>query len=437
MSSRPRPEPIDLRSPAFKDDPRPLWRSLHAGPAVVITRQPLLGRVALAVHHAEAMEVLQDPGRFGVDARRVGRRTASGLAWWVPPMFRPLSENLLAREGNEHRELRARVDSAFHRRRLDALQPRIETIVDEALDELLRAADTDFVAHVARPVPQRVISELLGLDLNGAANGRHGSARHASLEGALAALSNVRGPLDLFRVVPAIRLIGTVMREEIERRRSEPRDDLLSELVASDGTGRPLSDDELLSMIFLLYVAGHETTTHLMSTSLLTLLREPTAREALETPLATGAVTELLRYLSPVQMAKPRFVTEELEIGGVRLRRGDTIAPLVGSANMDPRWIEDGYRLDLGRRAGRHLAFGAGPHVCLGLQLALRETRTVLDALFVRWPEIAICAPDATPAWTHRLGMRVLSTLPVTLVPGRRRSSATDGTPRGDARTVR
>lgn len=420
MSSRPRPRPIDLRSPTFKDDPRPLWRSLHAGPAVVITRQPLLGRVALAVHHAEAMEVLQDTGRFGVDARRVGRRAASGLAWWVPPMFRPLSENLLVREGDEHRELRARVDSTFHRRRLEALQPRIEAIVEEALDALSRSADADFVAHVARPVPRRVISELVGLDPDAMANGgggERGKARYASLDDALAALSNVRGPLDLFRVVPAIRLIDAVMRGEIEQRRRAPRDDLLSELVAADGTGRALSDDELLSMIFLLYVAGHETTTHLMSTSLLTLLREPAAREAFETPLATGAVTELLRYISPVQMTKRRFVVEDLEIGGTVLRRGDTIAPLLGSANMDPRWIEDGYRLDLERRAGRHLAFGAGPHVCLGLQLALRETRTVLDALFARWPNIAIAAPDTLPAWTHRLGMRVLSALPVTLAP--------------------
>ena len=423
MNARTKPETIDLRSPVFKDDPRPLWRALHDDAPVVITRQPLLGRVALAVHHAEAMAVLQDTDRFASDARRVGRRTASGLAWWVPPMFRPLSDNLLTREGEEHRELRARVDSTFHRPRLDALQPRIEAIVEEALDALARAPDADFVAHVARPVPQRVIGELLGLDLGVRAGSAAGdevrAARNRRLDGALTALSGVHGPLDLFRVLPAIRVIDRAMREEIDQRRREPRDDLLSELVATEGAGRALSDEELLSMIFLLYIAGHETTTHLMSTSLLTLLREPEARERTEAPLGTGAIVELLRYLSPVQMAKPRFVVRDLEFGGRALRRGDTIAPLIGAANMDPRWIEDGYRLDLGRRAGRHLAFGAGPHVCLGLQLALRETRTVLNALFERSPDVTLPTTRGAPDWTRRLGMRVLGSLPLSGVGNR------------------
>ena len=126
-----------------------------------------------------------------------------------------------------------------------------------------------------------------------------------------------------------------------------------------------------------------------------------------------GAVTELLRYLSPVQMAKPRFATRDVVIGGTTLRRGETIAPLVAAANMDPRWIEDGYRLDLGRRAGRHVAFGAGPHVCLGLQLALRETRTVLEKLLERHPGASLAHADGRPAWTRRLGLRALDALPL------------------------
>ena len=418
---RPRPGPIDLRSPAFKDDPRPTWRRLHDGPAVIVTRQPLLGRVALAVHHAEATAVLQDGERFALDARRLGHRSAAGMRWWVPRPFAALADNMLTRDGDEHRALRARVDSAFQRPRLEALQPRIDALADEAVASLARSPDGDFVRHVARPVPQRVITELLGLGAGGEPRTRSGRAEearaNAALERALGALGDVHGPLDLFRVVPAVRLISAVLRVEIASRRREPRDDLLSVLVDPRGVGRALADDELLSMVFLLYVAGHETTTHLMSTAVLTLLREPGLQErARESSLDVRAVTELLRWLSPVQMGKPRFVSGTLELGGVALRRGDTVAPLVACANMDPRWVEDGYALDLARRPGRHLAFGAGPHVCLGLQLALRETRAVLESLLAHGPDLGLARPDDVPDWTRRLGMRVLASLPLARV---------------------
>ena len=197
VDMRASPTALDLRSPAFKDDPMPTWRRLHDGAAVVLTRQPLLGRVALATRHAEAMTVLQDGERFAVDARRAGQRSAAGLSWWVPGAFRPLAENMLTRDGEAHRALRMRVDRAFHRPRLERLQPRIDAITDEALATLAGASDADFVRHVARSVPQRVIGELLGLEL---APG----ARAAAFERAVATLSSVHGPLDLFRVLPAI-----------------------------------------------------------------------------------------------------------------------------------------------------------------------------------------------------------------------------------------
>ena len=406
--NRPAPRPLDLRSVAFKDDPRPLWRTLHDGPPVVVTRQPLLGRVALAVHHDEALTVLRDDERFTVDARRVGHRSAAGLRWWVPGLFRPLADNMLTRDGEAHGALRERVETTFRRPRLEALQPRIDELAHAAVERLARSEDGDFVRHVARPVPQQVIGELLGLETAVAGPG-------SPLERALATLGSVHGPADLFRVLPAIGVVSRTLRGEIAGRRAAPRADMLSELVASDGAGRALDDDELLSMVFLLYAAGHETTTHLLSTSVLTLLREPGVRERpRDAPIDTGAVSELLRWLSPVQMGKPRFVTEDLRIGGVVLRTGNTIAPLVGAANADPRWIEDGLTLDLDRRPGRHLGFGAGAHVCLGLQLALREARTVLDALFARCPDIELAHPNSSPAWTRRLGLRVLTALPLT-----------------------
>lgn len=417
---RPPARPLDLRSATFKDDPRPRWRALHAeADAVVLTRQPLLGRVALATRHAEASAVLGDTSRFVVDARRVDHRGAAGLRWWVPAALRPLADNMLTRDGETHRALRARVEHAFRHGSLEALQPRIEAFAEEAVERLGRdGGGGDFVASVARPVPQRVIAALLGLD--GLRDGRD-----EALKRAVAVFSGVRGPRDLFRVLPAVRRITRLLREEIGRRRAAPEGRLLDVLVAPEGEGRALDDEELVAMIFLLYAAGHETTTHLMSTALLTVLREPVPRELLDTALPAGAVVELLRYLSPVQLSKPRFMLADTEIGGVPLRRGETIAALIGAANMDPRRIDEPYRLDLERRPARHLGFGAGPHVCLGLQLALRETRAVLAALFRRHPDIALARPETPPAWSSRLGVRVLRSLPLTGLGGARARVAT------------
>ena len=204
-----------------------------------------------------------------------------------------------------------------------------------------------------------------------------------------------------------------ILKAEIRSRLAYPRDDLLSDLASSTDNGNVLSDDELLAMTFLLYVAGHETTTHLLSVSLLTLLREPGAREQLTLPLSEKAVSELVRYTSPVQMSKPRFVTQTLELGGVTLNRGDTIAVLIGAVNSDPDWIDSAQHLDLQRSGARHMGFGGGAHVCLGLQLALRETATILNQLFERFPRIALHSSNALPAWNRRLGLRSLDKLRV------------------------
>ena len=400
-------EKLDLQSAGFKSRPDKTWKQLHAKGPIITTRIPLLGRVALTTRYAESRIVLRDTERFTLDARQVGHRQSAGMRWWVPGLLRPLANNLLTLEGQEHRSLRQRVDYAFRRIRLDHLQHLIDDAAAQRVNDFsaqLRVyGKADFVDRVARPMPQQVISTLLGFNTEN-------EGVDSSLNQALSRLGSVRGATDLLRVIPAIRTITHKLNKEIESRRITPSNDLLSELVSPKGDGRALTSDELLAMVFLLYVAGHETTTHLMSLSLWTLLNGTISDIRPHLPLSDKSVGELLRYTSPVQMTKPRFSMYDQQLGNALIKRGETVSVLVGAVNHDANWIEDPGLLNLQRNQIKHMGFGGGAHVCLGMHLAIRETSAVLNALLKQHPDLAL--PSTSSAtWTRRVGIRAMDSL--------------------------
>lgn len=409
--------PIDLRSIPFKDDPRPTWRHLQATGPVVVTRQRLLGRVAFATTHATCVAVLKDPERFTVDARRVGYRHAAGTRWWVPAGYRRLADNMLVYDGGDHRRLRRRVDRGFRHRTVESLTAAIERRVEQALDRLARAAAPDWVRDVARPLPREVIGDLMGFARTGVPHPAR--ARRSTIDREFARLGEISGPLDLLAALGGARRLHRALEAEIDARRgAEPTDDLLGQLITGSGgskTESHLDNDELVAMTLLLYAAGHETTTHLLSAGLLTLLREPGDNVGRPERLDRDAIMELLRHTGPVQFTKPRFVTEDCELGGVPLSRGDTVSALVAAANHDPEWVKNPAWLDLERQAPTPLGFGTGPHHCLGQSLAVVETGLALNHLFERFPGVRLAAPTLTPAWTRRLGLRSLERLPLVL----------------------
>ena len=411
-ASRQTVQKLDLQSCQFKESPQTTWQQVRDQGPVITTRQPLLGRLALTTQYEESQQVLRSPDTFSLDARRCGHTSAAGMRWWVPRLFKPLANNLLTLDGEEHRALRKRVDHAFRRTQLTQLQPQIEHFANTAVANfnaaLKSSAQADFVQHVARPVPQWVISHLLGLDLAY-------TQSDSPLNRALSALGSVQGPVELFRVLPAIRLISRTLRAEIQERRDHPRDDLLSRLISEHGEGDPLSTDALLAMAFLLYVAGHETTTHLMSSSLLCVLKNPDIQAQISAPLDDRHIHEFVRFNSPVQMSKPRFVLEDTEFAGARLHRGDTIAVLIGAANLDPGAFDNPSEFVLERASARHLGFGTGMHTCFGLHLALRETATVLNKLLFDTP-VMLADDSKAYQWNRRLGLRSLQYLMLSLV---------------------
>jgi cytochrome P450 len=185
--------------------------------------------------------------------------------------------------------------------------------------------------------------------------------------------------------------------------------------VQVEKDGGQISPDEIVAMVFLLLVAGHETTTHLISGSAYELLKNPELRDWLEEDFSRVdlAVEEFLRFISPVQFTKPRHVRRDIELGGVKLRRGEKVMVMLAAANMDPQANPQPERLDLQRRPNRHIAFGTGIHFCLGHQLARIEGKCALKSLLRRWPKLTLAVGEQDIKWRKRPGLKAIDRLPV------------------------
>jgi cytochrome P450 len=191
----------------------------------------------------------------------------------------------------------------------------------------------------------------------------------------------------------------------------------MTALVHAEQDGDRLTGNELLARAFLLLAAGHETTVHLIGGGVLALLEAPEQKSRLlaDWSLAPAAVKELFRSVSPVQIAKPRFVGRDLEFRGRPLRRGDVRVPMLASANADPGRFERPERMDLTRAPNPHVAFGTGKHFCLGAQLAGAEAQVFIERLFTQFPEVSPGVPGSALKYTGSLGIRALTALPVQL----------------------
>ena len=337
----------------------PAWR--HEGlPVVSVFR------------HADCQAILRDP-------------PAWSSAFPTPPGFAPedVPRSMLVTNPPEHTRLRALVSLAFTPRRVRQLAPRIETIAHELLDGALARREVDLVETLAYPLSVVVIAELIGVPAEDRAQFKAWSnALVAPLGTAffevapperVATLRQVRGELEAYFV----RLV--------EARRREPRDDLLSALVAAELEGSRLSFEELLAMLILLLVAGNETTTHLIGNAVLAFLAHPEALAAVRTDptRVPAAVEEVLRFSSPVQM-DPRLATREARLHDVTIAAGEVVLCWLGSANRDEAVYEHAEVFDIGRERKPDVAFGFGPHYCLGASLATLEAEVALRVLLAR-----------------------------------------------------
>ncbi|MFT5302439.1 MAG: cytochrome P450 [Mariniblastus sp.] len=405
--SKPAEFKLDYSSPEIRNDPWTYFARLRERGPVVRIKIPIIGKTWAATSWAAVSDVFKDTEHFARDSKHAGRKTIGKIQWLLPRVLRSLMHNMLGADGLDHRRLRSIVDQAFARRNIEGMSERVALIAEEqmaiAAESVDRHGRFDLIQHFARPFPLTVICELLGLPLEDRPKFRKW----------FEPMANAGSLFDILRVTGGLRNTIKYLVQQFKVVAKNPRDGLMSELVQIEHEGESLSEDELLSMVFLLLVAGHETTVHLLSNTVLTLMQFPDAKHELTSDWskANSVVDEVLRYASPLQMGKARFVKQDFEFHGVPLKRGEMMTPLIVSANHDPTRFENPATFEIDRPRNYHMSFGSGPHVCLGMKLARTEVYHALKSLYERWPNLQPAFDLDRPDWSKRMGIRGLNSL--------------------------
>jgi cytochrome P450 len=393
----------DFSSQSYFRNPTAAIEKLRSAGPVVEVQFPIVGKVWTTTTQDLADRILKDNETFTL---RRDDGIVAGFRWWMPGILRTLANNMLSMDEPDHRRLRDIVDEAFRRRTVLDMEPRIHAIADELAGELLAAGSpADLVDRYARKLPLSVICELLGLPL----------ADRPKFTAWADGFTRLTGAVGFLSLIPNMFAMKHYLERRLDIVRMNGGEGLIAELVRVEREGGQISRNEMVSMVFLLLFAGHETTTHLISGSVLELLKNPGLLDWLKEDWnrANLAVEEFLRFISPVQFTKPRVVRKDIELAGVRLKKGDKIIPMIAAANLDPRANVHPEKLDLARRLNRHIAFGTGIHFCLGHQLARVETTCALKALFQRWPKLALAVNESQIKWRRRPGLKAIEHLPV------------------------
>jgi cytochrome P450 len=395
--------PVDMRDPAFREDPYPL---LHA-----LRQRGRIERDAVGVwligHHADVSAGLRD--------NELSREPWRSPVWDTLRPFvadstleRTTLQWMLFNDPPKHTRLRRLVNGAFKPPAIEALRERIGRISDELLQALPAPGSDepfDLMTGLAQPLPVRVICDVLGLP----------AADFAQTKAWSDTLALIVEPVahKAWRANAAVAAEEMVayLREHIARHRAAPRDDLLGALIEAQDDGAALTDDELLGNLVLLFIAGHETTTNLIGNGMLALMRHPEALARLRADpaaLLPGAVAEMLRYEGSVNMVA-RHTVEPYALGQTVVPPGQILFFMLGAANRDPAVFADPDRFDIARSPNPHLAFGAGIHYCVGAPLAKLEGEIAFARLLARYPRLQ--AADAAPAWRPLINLRGLERL--------------------------
>jgi cytochrome P450 len=355
----------------------------------------------LVTGHDEVRQVLNDP--------RVvkGPALAGRMVEHLPADARAAGmSNVMYRNPPDHARLRRLVGAAFTRRLVEQRAPRIRRLADELLDALDDETRTDLMRSYASPLPTMVICELLGIPVD------DWDSFHRWSDAIMA--NNFVG-VDAY--VEAYTAMFRRIRELAVAKRDAPGDDLITSLtIARDGADR-LTENELIGMVMVMVIAGHETTVNLIGNSVHALLTHPDQLALLRAApdRLTGAIEELLRYAPPVQLSLPYITTEPVRIGATTIPAQHVVVAGLLAANHDPTWISAPTQLDITRTAPHHLTFGHGIHHCFGAPLARLEGRIALHTLLSRFPRLRLAVPANQIRWAPGVIINGLSDLPVAL----------------------
>lgn len=388
---------------SMRRNPQAIYAQMREHDPVYPATGPVSGnRFWFFTRYHDVQAVLKDP-RFGKDPRNlpteVGKRF---IAAEPDPIFEAINRHMLNLDPPDHTRLRALVHKAFTPKVIEDMRPRIAQIARDLLDEMAGSNETDLIEAYAFPLPITVIAELLGIPA--ADRDKFRKWTKTLLEGNSEADSR-----------ESAMEFGMYMNALADERHANPRSDILSNLVHAEEQGDRLDRMELLSMLFLLLVAGHETTVNLIGNGMLALLTHPDQHLKLrDNPTLIGsAVEEILRYNGPVETPTIRFAMEDIAWDGHWIKAGDMLMPSLLGANRDPAVFPDPDRFDITRTPNPHVAFGFGIHYCLGAPLARMEGTIAINALLARYPNLRLNADPDTLEWTDQLLIHGLRGLPV------------------------
>ena len=392
----------NLLSPELKTNPYPAYAEMRRNTPVCQVDPAGMWAVS---RYVDVMHVLKNPQLFS--SRGFGVATN-------PPWLggNPFSESMITLDPPQHGRLRMLVSRAFGAPAMARLEPRVKHFAEQAVSELPLGQPVDVMPAYALRIAARVIGEMMGLD----------PSLHSQLKRwadlITGGVTTVK-PDEEDRKQLARNAVADLRRyfgEVLDQRRSEPGDDMVSDLLRARVDGVALTQDELIAFMSLLLVGGIETVVHLLAASLVVLVDRPElmARLRADRSLIPAFCEEVLRYEPPAHGA-PRMTTEELELGGVRLPKGAPVLVLLGSACHDEAYVPDAERFDMDRPNPQNLPFGHGPHFCLGVQLARLEGRLALDAFLNRVGRLERGPEPMT--WHRTLVVRGPGTLPLVLHP--------------------
>jgi cytochrome P450 len=382
-------------------DLRSFWESEH----LFITR------------YDEVLSTLAD-GRFSSDPQSAMTEEQRDKLPPVPEELKPLRESLLGKDPPDHTRLRKLLQPSFAPRHMEAMRPRIQKIADDLLDTAERLAAErgesrperrmNLIEAFAYPLPVTVISDLLGIPPSDRPMVR------GYTENLLRADRRRTAGLDE-ETRTKLRRFMSYLEDLFAEKRKQPADDMISQLLKAEEDGDKLSKDELLSTVFILYLAGHVTTVNLIGNGVFALLQHPSelAKLRADLGLCSAVVEETLRFWGPVEFLSSRIAKEDVALGGARIPKGEPVMVGLASANRDPQRFADPDVFNITRSdAGRHVAFGKGIHLCVGAPLARIEGQIAFATLFRRLPDLLLAAPLKEVRWGKSI-LRSLAQLPV------------------------
>ena len=389
--------------PGFFDDPYRQYAALREHDPV--HRSPL--EVWVLFRYDDIVTVLRDSSLSVEVDNATPTARMQMFAEQAPETRERGAHSILNVDPPDHTRLRRLVSKAFTPKMVHELRPRIQTLVDDALEAMAARGEADVIGDLAFPLPFTVISEMLGMP-----DGNRDDVRGWS-HTLTKTLDPILSPEEVQAALAAADNMLAHVQDVLAWKRGHPADDLLTGLLAAEDEGDRLSEEELLDQVLLLYVAGHETTVNLIGNATLALLGHPDqlARLRSDPELDGGAVEELLRYDSPVQFSR-RITTADLEVAGTTVPAGTFMLTCLGSANHDEaRWGPTADELDTTRPdAGQHMSFGNGIHHCLGSSLARTEAQVAIGTLVRRFPDLELAGE---PERNGRVVLRGLESLPV------------------------